>query len=252
MKHKNTSWGAVSKWYDKFLEEGKDTYQECVILPNLLRLLSIKKGDKILHLAAGQGFFSRAFHAAGAEVVGVDISEELISKAKDRSPKEIKYSVAPAGETKLPNASFDAVVIVLALQNIEDVGAVFAECRRVLKPDGRLLFVLNHPVFRVPKHSSWGFDDKMSVQYRRVDAYLGESRTKIDMHPGQETSGTTISFHRSLQVYVKALAKNNFAITRLEEWISHKKSEKGPRREAEDRARKEIPLFLFIEAKVNH
>ncbi len=41
------------------------------------------------------------------------------------------------------------------------------------------------------------------------------------------------------------LAKHGFAVTRLEEWISNKKSQKGPRVTAEDKARKEIPLFLF-------
>jgi hypothetical protein len=48
---------------------------------------------------------------------------------------------------------------------------------------------------------------------------------------------------------MKALSKHRFAITRIEEWISHKESEKGPRKEAEDRARKEFPLFLAIEVR---
>lgn len=58
----------------------------------------------------------------------------------------------------------------------------------------------------------------------------------------------TVSYHRPLQVFVKWLTRNGFAITRIEEWSSHKKSEAGPRRNAEDTARKEIPLFMCIEA----
>ncbi len=69
------------------------------------------------------------------------------------------------------------------------------------------------------------------------------------MHPGQAKSESTISYHRSLQDYTKGLAKAGFSITRLEEWISHKKSQTGPRQEAEDTARKEIPLFLMLEVK---
>jgi hypothetical protein len=34
----------------------------------------------------------------------------------------------------------------------------------------------------------------------------------------------------------------------MEEWESHKKSQPGPRAKAEDQARKEIPLFLYLEA----
>jgi hypothetical protein len=38
---------------------------------------------------------------------------------------------------------------------------------------------------------------------------------------------------------------------RLEEWISHKKSEKGTRQLAEDVARKEFPLFMALELRKN-
>ena len=56
-----TSWGGVADWYDSYLETNPDSYQEKVIAPNLLRLIDIKKGMKILDLACGQGFFSRKF-----------------------------------------------------------------------------------------------------------------------------------------------------------------------------------------------
>ena len=104
--------------------------------------------------------------------------------------------------------------------------------------------------FRVPKNSNWDFDEKKKIQYRRVDAYLSEMTIPIDMNPGQTNSKKTISFHRSFQYYFKLLSKNGFAVSRLEEWISNKKSQKGPRGAAEDKARKEFPLFLFLEAKI--
>ena len=88
---------------------------------------------------------------------------------------------------------------------------------------------------------------------KMIDNYLSESRVKIEMNPSAKSAGQqsqyTISFHRPLPFYFKALQKSGFCVTRLEEWNSNKKSEFGPRREAEDRARKEIPLFLFLEAR---
>jgi hypothetical protein len=69
------------------------------------------------------------------------------------------------------------------------------------------------------------------------------------VHPGKTNSPKTISYHRSLQDFSKALFKSGFSITRLEEWISHKQSQKGPRQKAEDQARKEIPMFLMLEAR---
>lgn len=76
------------------------------------------------------------------------------------------------------------------------------------------------------------------------------SSKEILIHPGSPKSPKTVSFHRPLQWYWKTLAKAGFSVGRLEEWISHKVSQKGPRAVAEDRARKEIPLFLFMEARL--
>ena len=108
---------------------------------------------------------------------------------------------------------------------------------------------MNHPAFRVPKLSGWRFDDKSKIQYRKIDEYMSESKSKIEMHPGKDNNQSTVSFHRPLQVYFKMLKKNGFCVSGLEEWISDKKSQHGPRAIAEDKARKEFPLFLFIEAK---
>ncbi len=239
----------MADWYDDMLENNPDTYQAKVILPNLIRVLAIKKNQIILDLACGQGFFSRAFQVAGAQVVGVDVAKDLIKRARQHSPPEISYHVSPADKLPfLKTASVDIATIVLALQNIVSISAVLHECARVLKPPGRLVLVLNHPAFRIPGNSSWGWDDTKKIQYRRIDGYLSEAKIKIAMHPGANPIATTTSFHRPLQVYGKALAKHGFLIRRLEEWNSHKTSQRGPRATAEDGARKEIPLFLMIEA----
>ncbi len=247
---KDTSWGGVADWYGEHLE-GSDTYHAKVIAPNLIRVVAPKQGVKILDLACGEGYFARMFKNNGADVIGTDIAESLIQKAKAIS-SDVEYHVANAENLGFAkDASFDTIVCALAIQNMEHLDKVFAECARVLKHDGRLVFVLNHPTFRIPKRSSWGWDDANKIQYRRMDAYLSMSREKIDMSPSQKGNGEhTWSFHRSLQDYSKALNRAGFAITKMEEWISHKQSEKGPRQEAEDRARKEIPLFLTVECRL--
>lgn len=249
MKTNNTSWGQSAEWYSSYLENTEDSYQKQVILPNLLRVLNLSNKDKVLDIACGQGFFSREFAKTRALVSGVDISSELIREAKRLSPKEIAYGVSKANDLKsINNESFDTATIILAIQNIEDMNGTFAEASRILKKGGRLVLVIMHPAFRIPEGSSWGYDEKEEIQYRRVDRYLSLAKTELLVHPGKENSPVTISYHRSLQDFSKSLFKNKFAITRLEEWISHKKSQKGPRSKAEDRSRSEFPLFMMIEA----
>ena len=254
----DTSWGSVASWYDSHLEKSGDTYHEKVVYPNLLRILDEIKGKRILDLACGQGQFSRLMQEAGAYVTGVDLGKELIAiaEANNKSIKEtgrhkVTYFNGSADDLyMLKDASFDTVVCVLALQNIEKLQKTIEEAKRVLVQGGSFIFVLNHPMFRNPRHTYWGFDESQNVQYRRVDEYMSESHVKIDMTPGSKTNKKfTVSFHRPLQMYVKALAKQGMLVSRLEEWVSHRESEKGPKKHAEDTSRKEIPLFMCVEAQ---
>ncbi|MDO8579821.1 MAG: methyltransferase domain-containing protein [bacterium] len=244
---KNTSWGSVADWYDASINDA-DSYQARVILPNVLRLLAPEKGRKILDLACGQGYFSHALSARGASVVGVDIAPELVNLAKKHAGHTEEFYVAEAHDlSKFDKNRFDSVLCVLAIQNIDRMTDVFEEVSRLLKTEGKFVIVLNHPAFRIPGESSWQFDEKLKVQYRRIDEYISESKKTIDMHPGQAKKNTTISFHRPIQTYSKSLANAGFAISRIEEWMSHRESEKGPRKTAEDNARREIPLFMCLE-----
>jgi ubiquinone/menaquinone biosynthesis C-methylase UbiE len=257
-----TSWGAVADWYDRLLAD-PDSYQSQVVLPGLLRLIEndgkLDKNDKFIDLACGQGFFSKAYLAAGAgEVVGSDISPELIDLARASvvGNKNISFHVASAHKQEFAKTGyFTRASIILALDNIRELPEAVAELTRVLVRGGRLYIVINHPAFRVIGGSSWGYDERKHVQYRRLEAYMSESSKKVVMNPGKTTEDgvgagvTTTTFHRPMSTYVGALAQAGFAVTNMAEWVSHKKSERGPRSKAEDKARKEFPLFLAMSAR---
>ncbi|MDD4931469.1 MAG: methyltransferase domain-containing protein [Candidatus Colwellbacteria bacterium] len=242
----DTSWGNVADWYKGVVSE-EGSYQKDLILPNLLRMMGISKGENILDLACGEGFMSRALKERGATVTGVDISPELIALAK-KSSEDIDFRVSPADKLSfIADSSLDKAVIILAVQNMEDPIGVFNECSRIIRSGGCLYLVINHPCFRVLKGSSWGYDAE--GMYRRIDRYLSELKVDINIHPGLKDGKTTLSFHRPLQYFTKALNKAGFAISRLEEWNSGKTSQPGPRAAAENRARKEIPLFMALECR---
>lgn len=250
----NTSWGEVAEWYGSLLEE-KGTFQRELILPNLTSRMNIQKGETILDLACGEGFFSREFYKRGADVIGVDISRELIEIAKKKlepsklsTKRKIEFFSSPASRLNfIKDYTEDAITIILALQNIENIREVLRECNRVLKDRGSIFIILTHPAFRIPKASSWGWDNTM--QFRRIDAYMTEQKIPIEMAPGKQSSLNTLTFHRPLQYYFKALKKNNLCVADLEEWTSNKISTQGPRAGAENFSRKEIPLFLYMECR---
>lgn len=270
----DTSWGHEAEWYDDYLADN-DSYQKQIIMPNILRIINPVRGKKILDLACGQGFFSEAMMDKGANIVGVDISRELIDIAKNRFKNKMSggdsFIVSPADKiisAGVGESTCDSAMCILAAQNIKEFDVAIKEVSKGLKPKGKFVIVLNHPCFRVPKSSDWHFDaegggpegdpsytiinGKKTGRYGRVIySYMSEEVMKIDMHPGEQDrrkKSYTSSFHRPMQVYSKWLANAGFCILRIEEWTTHKKSNPGTRELADKRAKKEIPLFMCIEA----
>ena len=159
--------------------------------------------------------------------------------------KENKYNI------------FDMITCVLAIQNIENIKLVLENIKKVTNKNSKIYFVINHPAYRIPKHTEWGYtqegsgDKNTSIQYRRVDKYMSEDKIKMDMNPGVKIESSkeyTYSYHRPLQYYFKLFSNNNFAVTRLEEWISNRVSD-GKYAERENIARKEFPMFMCMEIK---
>jgi ubiquinone/menaquinone biosynthesis C-methylase UbiE len=256
------SWDHVAPWYDSLAADQGSEYHRAVVIPGVLRLLSVRKGMLVLDVACGQGVVARALHDAGASVVGVDLSPKLIDAARKRSVGEgqpatgtrpaatLRFLVGDA--RKLPDlgpSRFDAAVCVLAMQNIDPFEPVFAGVSRVLRPGGRFVVVINHPAFRIPRQSRWKLDEGRKLLLREVDGYLTPMKIPIDMRPFKRPGrAVTYTHHRPLQRYVEAAAGEGMAIDALEEWPSHRTSQPGPMARAENRARGEFPVFLALRA----
>src|SRR5258706_187881 len=110
---KDTSWGG---------ESVVGYYQQHVILPHLTRLVAPKKGEHIVDLGCGEGYFTKKFAHDGAKVTGVDISKELIAKAKESKNSNEEYYVGSAENLKhITDHVADKVTIILAIQNMNNV-----------------------------------------------------------------------------------------------------------------------------------
>lgn len=243
-----TSWESSSSWYDKTVGEKGHYYHQSVIIPKTLQLLNLQKGDKLLDVACGQGVLSR-YIPPHVNYLGLDLAPSLITQAKKHSPKH-KFLIQDVTEPfSFSETNFSHATIILALQNIEKALDVFHNLKKVLKPHAKLLIVLNHPCFRIPRQSSWGVDEAKKWQYRRVDRYLSCLKIPIQTHPGsQKTSQTTWSFHHPLSAYSLWLKEAGFSLELIDEWASDKKST-GSKATMENRSRAEFPLFLTLVAK---
>ncbi|GAB3147664.1 class I SAM-dependent methyltransferase [Micromonospora sonneratiae] len=115
--------------------------------PAMIRLAGDVRGRRILDAGCGSGLLSAALRERGAIVTGFDSSPAMVELAARRLGEDATLLVADLSEP-LPFADgvFDDVVVSLVLHYLEDWTAPLAELRRVLRPGGRLLLSVNHPI----------------------------------------------------------------------------------------------------------
>jgi arsenite methyltransferase len=110
-----------------------------------IRHLSLSAGERVLDIGCGPGFLCESMAAIvgpKGTVVGIDISAELIARCNGRKTStRVSYEVGDATKLHQPNASFDVVVCTQVAEYVADVERVFSEAFRVLKPNGRTIFV---------------------------------------------------------------------------------------------------------------
>ena len=246
---KGTSWEAAEESYNRCVGENGHYYHQAVILPSTLRLLDLtpKSTGALLDLGCGQGVLARQIPQT-VHYWGVDASPSLIRDAQKLTKGAHREFVVGDATAQLPvkKTDFDWAVMILCLQNMEEGAKAVANAVRSLKKGGKLLIVLNHPCFRIPRQSSWGFDEATQIQYRKMNGYMSPQKIPIQMEPGKgEKSSTTYSFHHPLSTYITWFSQAGLAVEGMEEWCSDKKSE-GSKARMENRARKEFPLFLAL------
>jgi demethylmenaquinone methyltransferase/2-methoxy-6-polyprenyl-1,4-benzoquinol methylase len=107
----------------------------------LVRLTAAGPGRRALDVCCGTGDVTLALAATGAEVVGVDFSEPMLSVARRRKPPaaRARFLQADALDLPFPDACFDAVTISYGLRNLADIPAGLRELWRVARPGGRVL-----------------------------------------------------------------------------------------------------------------
>jgi SAM-dependent methyltransferase len=93
-------------------------------------------GSLILDLGCGKGRFAAHLIEAGAKVVGLDLSNAMLAKA--RGLDRVKAS---ARHLPFADGTFDAVIAIEVFEHIGAIDRAIDEARRVLKPGGRLAIV---------------------------------------------------------------------------------------------------------------
>ena len=185
-------------------------------------------GEKVLDLGCGYGYYTDYLRSIGGDVIGVDGSPAMIEIAKEKYP-ESAFAVADiTGKRPFEDEEFDIVFCNQVLMDIDPVGPVFTECRRVLKPGGIFYYSIVHPAFYT---GEWKVDGETGRAGKMVTSYITPSVCE------NRFWGETKHYHRPLSDYLNGAAEAGLVLVHADEPKSYENAGKN----------EEIPLFFFAE-----
>lgn len=118
--------------------------------PLLFSMLQFKRGERILDLGSGTGYFADKISAEGGITVCVDICADNLLSIRKRGSIDLSLLNASAEQLPLKDGSFDQVLCSEVVEHIQDEGRVLDEIARILRPGGVLVLTVPCSAYRFP------------------------------------------------------------------------------------------------------
>lgn len=221
------SWDDIAQWW---VDAVRDDPTQGADMVAILRELLPGTGGRTIDLGCGDG---SAFAELGEGCIGVDSSHELLRHAVRLGPV-VRGHVPDLSWVRA--GSMDRAVALGIVDLVEDHVAFFAAVRRIVRTDGHLVVVVNHPVMTSPE--SEPLVDPTGEVLWRWGAYLS---------PGswaQEAGTRSVPFfHRPMGVLLTAAADCGWS---LEQMVEHGPSAAALARFPEYRGQDHTPTLLGI------
>jgi ubiquinone/menaquinone biosynthesis C-methylase UbiE len=112
-------------------------------LAGLVRIAGVAPGQRVLDVACGPGFLTRAFAHAGVQAIGIDATEAFLAfaraEARDEGLATVEFRDGDAESLPFDDGSFDVVVCRAAFHHFPRPARVLGEMARVCRPGGRVM-----------------------------------------------------------------------------------------------------------------
>jgi 2-polyprenyl-3-methyl-5-hydroxy-6-metoxy-1,4-benzoquinol methylase len=207
---KKARYDRIARWYPGWVGDGEGLIAEGLggLLPPSVR------SDRVLDVACGHGRAARGLAHLGADVVGVDISAELIAAARASEaahPLGITYHIADIAELEhwWDGSLFDGAVCEMAFMDIDDLHGTVSAVAATVRPGGWFAISMVHPCFPGNEAglSSWPPEH----------SYFHEGRWSSEDHNPDGVRIRVGSSHRTLSTYINTLIEAGFVVERLVE-----------------------------------
>lgn len=222
--------------FENYMErrQGRENANDTMEKPVICELLGDVTGMKILDLGCGDARFGVELLNKGCtQYIGIEGSQNMVHVA---SKTLVGYNGtvfrAMIEDWEYPDESFHLVISRLAIHYIQDVRSIFRRIHQTLKPNGKFIFSVEHPIITSTLQPS-GTRKNWIVDNYFVEGYREQ----------QWLGGTVHKYHRTIEDYFIALQNAGFSIESLRESRPIRKNFIND--ETYER-RLRIPLFLFL------
>ncbi|MEG0380624.1 MAG: class I SAM-dependent methyltransferase [Kurthia sp.] len=203
-------------------------------------LIPNQKNKNILDLGCGFGWHCRyAREQQARSVIGVDISESMLNKAREMTDDPlITYVKMPIEDISFQSSQFDVVISSLAFHYIKSFKSICEKIYECLKPGGAFVFSVEHPIFTSRSEQDWYYDELGNRLHWPVDNYQIEGVRETTFLNEDVTK-----YHRTISTYINDLIDSGFTINEVKESVpSDEMLLSIPGMEDENRR----PMFLMI------
>lgn len=175
-------------------------------------LLPDMKGKRVLDLGCGYGWHCKYAVEQGADsVVGIDLSEKMIEKARQiNADPRIEYRVVALEDFDYGTQQFDVVISSLALHYVASFDGICRDVWGCLKKGGDFIFSVEHPIFTAQGSQQWYRNEEGEAVHWPVDNYFSEG-----MRHAKFLGEDVCKYHRTLTTYINDLIDKGFEITDL-------------------------------------
>lgn len=208
----------------------------------LKELIPDLKDKNLLDLGCGFGWHCRYAREQQAKtVIGVDISEKMIQRAREMTNDPlILYIKASIEDIDFSNSQFDVVISSLAFHYIKSFKSVCEKVFDCLKPGGSFVFSVEHPIFTSRSEQDWYYDELGNRLHWPVDNYQIEGIRETTF-----LNENVTKYHRTISTYINDLIDTGFSIRTVKESVPSDEMLKSiPEMKDENRR----PMFLMISA----
>lgn len=211
--------------------------------PALRAMLPDLRNKRMLDLGCGYGWHCLYARDMGAQsVVGIDISEKMLERAREMTlDSAIEYRRLAIEELDYPANRFDVVLSSLAFHYIEDFQAACRQIHHCLTPGGHFVFSVEHPIFTSRAEQDWHYGPDGERMHWPVDHYQQEGLRRTAFLGSEDV----VKYHRTTSAYLNGLLDAGFGIAKVAE---PQPTEEMLRDDPAMRDETRRPMFLIVAA----